>query len=251
MRTARLTLFLALVSTLVATSGVAAQGSNLAFVYSVRPHAGQEMAFEAALKEHMAFRATNGDAFTWSVFQAMMGDDMGAYYIRSASHSWADLDAYTGDSEFQQAAGSHFGATIAPMLAGMSSSVTVLDTANSHQPTNMEEMNVFMITQVHVDGSAQIGMDAALTAYHETATANDMYHGILRTVVGGARGDLTIVNYAEDFAGLEEPSPTLNELMLEEHGMDDFREVGQAWLAGVEDTRSTVIVLRRDLMAGG
>ena len=252
MRTARIPLFFALLAVFAAAPGVVAQGSTLAFVYSVRPHPGQEIAFEAALKQHMDFRQANGETFTWGVLQTVMGPDMGSYIIRSANHSWGDLDGYMGNNDFQQAAGSHFAATVAPTLAEVTSFVTALDTANSHQPPNMADMSVFMVTQVDVDTEAQIGMNEALAAYHATATEHDYYHGILRTVVGGGdRGDLAIIAYAENFAGLEERTPNINQLMMQEHGEDDFLEIAQAWLAGVENMRTNVLMSRPDLASGG
>ncbi len=239
----------ALLATVVAASEVAAQGSNLAFVYAVEVHSGQEMAFESAFKEHMSFREEQGEPFVWQVYQEMFGDNPGTYYIRSGDHSWADMDDY-GTPDFQQSVGNHFGATIAPLIADVRSQVTVTDTANSHRPPNLADMNVFMVTQVFVDAEAQIGMDEALTAFHETATTHDRYHGILRTLAGGEGADFTIVVYAEDFAGLEEESPSLTELMVQAHGQDGFREIAESYLSGVDEMRTSILMLRRDLSSG-
>ena len=58
------------------------------------PKADQAEAFEAALKAHMAKRVEMGDARSWQVYQAVTGDEMNNYVIRSCCHSWADKDSY-------------------------------------------------------------------------------------------------------------------------------------------------------------
>ena len=249
MRTLRTCLFLAVFSS-VGVAPAVTQTNDLAFMYQMKVEMGSEMAFESAWKEHLAFREANGEPFNWQVFQVVFGDQSGAYLIRSGSHSWADMDSYGSMPDFQQSAGNHFGATVGPLIAEVSSQISVLDTAMSHVPPNVADMNVFMITQVHADASAQMEMEEALAAYHQTATANDRYHGVIRTIAGGSGSSFTIVAYAENFAGLEEESPSMTQLMIEEHGEDDFQDIAQAWLSGVGAANTSVIMLRRDLSSG-
>ncbi len=238
---------------LAAAPGVAAQGANLAFAYRVKVHVGQEQAFEAALREHMAVRQAAGEPFQWLIYQAMFGDDGGEYYVRSADHSWADLDMYNGMGDFQEEVGDHFTRTMTPFIAESSSWVSVLDTAMSAMPPNMDEMNVFMVNRIWVDGEGAMAMEEALGAFHETAAANHMYHIVLRTLVCGQGSDLALVFPAENFAGLEEPSPGMDELMMQEHGQEGLRDIYESWLSGLEESSSSVLVLRRDLsgMGGG
>jgi hypothetical protein len=200
----------------------------------------------------MAVRQEAGEPFQWLVYQAMFGDDGGEYFIRSAGHSWADLDAYNAMGAFQEEVDDHFTETMTPFIAESSSWVSVLDTAMSAMPPNLDEMNVFMVNRIWVDGEGAMEMEEALRAYHETATANDMYHIVLRTLVGAQGSDFALVIPAENFAGLEEPSPGMDELLMREHGEEGLRDIFESWLSGLEEANSSILVLRRDLsMAGG
>jgi hypothetical protein len=239
---------------LAAAPGVAAQGSTLAFTFHVKVHEGQERAFEAAMKEHMAVRQEAGEPFQWSVYQSMFGDDGGDYYIRSAGHSWADLDTYGGMSDVQEEIENHFAETMTPFIAESASWVSSMDTTMSTLPPDMEAMNVFMVTRVSVDAEGAMAMEEALGSFHETAAAHDMYHIMLRNVVGGEGAEFSLVFPSEDFAGLEDPSPGMDELMMEAYGEARLQEIFQGWMSGIEDTRTSLLVLRRDLsmsMAGG
>lgn len=236
---------------LVAAPGVAAQGANLAFAYRVKVNLGQERAFESAMREHAAFRQEQGEPFSWQVYQVMFGDDAGQYLVRSANHSWADLDTYSGMGDFQQAVGDQFNSTILPFIAESSSWITALDTAMSVMPPNMDDMNVFMVTRVWVESEGAMEMEQAMRTVRETAMANDMHYVVLRTLVGAQGSDLALVVPAADFAGLEEPSPSMDEALMQALGEDGMMELYGSWLSGIEETSTSIIVLRRDLSVAG
>ena len=52
-------------------------------------------AFEMAIKEHIAWRKANGETWQWDVYQVAVGPNVGDYGIRSANHTYADIDART------------------------------------------------------------------------------------------------------------------------------------------------------------
>ena len=246
--TTSVVLALALLASVGPSSGLAAQGQTLAFMYEVTPHLGSASAFESAWKDHMEFRAAEGDSWTWSVFEVVYGDRMGNYLIRSPNHSWADMDAYNAMSDFQQAVGMHVTGTIVPHIANAVSRVSSQDTALSHIPPNVADMNVFGITTYRMKAENQLEMNDALQQYHEAGVAADLYHAIVRPIFGGGAGpSFTVVTYGENFAGLEAPSPSLLELMVQRHGADDAEDIARAFLSGVESIETSVIVLRRDL----
>jgi hypothetical protein len=251
MRSLRNSFLAACLGILVVAPGVVAQDTNLAFAYRVRVNVGQERAFEAAMREHVAFRQEQGEPFSWEVYQVAFGDDAGQYLIRTANHSWADLDTYNGMGDFQRAVGDQFNSTILPFIAESSSWVTALDTAMSVMPPNMDDMNVFMVNRVWVDSEGAMEMEQAMRTIRETAMANDMHYVVLRTLVGAQGSDLALVVPSQDFAGLEEPSPGMDELLMQALGEDGMMELFGSWLSGIEETSTSIIVLRRDLSVAG
>lgn len=242
---------LALAAGLTGAPGVAAQGSTLAFSFYVTPEAGSELAFEAAWRAHMEFREANGDPWTWEVFVEAIGNNAGRYVIRSANHSWADLDAMNAD-EGAQALQSHFLTTVAPLAAETSSAVFALQESMSHLPPADSPMNVVAVTAFRIDAENQLAMQEALGEYHSVATEGNVYHAVLAPIFGGGDGpSLLLAGFAENFAGLEEPSPSMEELMLARHGEEEMQEIVQAFLAGIESAHSYVLVRRPDLSSGG
>ena len=102
-----------------------APAQTIAMTYTLTPKAGSGAGFETALKRHMEWRVDNGDPWVWEIYQVATGDDLGAYVARSPGHTWADIDAYEA-SDFQPAAEAHFGATVGPLMASESSTISVL-----------------------------------------------------------------------------------------------------------------------------
>ena len=251
MRPLRIAAPLALLFALVAPAAGTAQGSTLAFSFYVTAEPGSELAFEAAWKAHMEFREANGDPWTWDVLQEAIGDNAGRYVIRSANHSWADLDAVNAD-ESAQVLQSHFLTTVAPLARETSSAVFGLQESLSNLPPADPPMNVVAVTVFRIDAENQMAMQEALQEYHTAATEAGMYHAVLVPMIGGGDGpSILLAGFAENFAGLEEPSPSILETMTAQHGEERTQEIAQAFLAGIESARSYVLVRRPDLSSGG
>lgn len=251
MRLFRIAPLFALLFILVAPAQGTAQGSTLAFSFYVTPEAGSELAFEAAWRAHMEFREANGDPWTWEVFQEAIGDNVGRYVIRSANHSWADLDAVQAH-ESAQALQSHFLTTVAPLARETRSAVFGLQESISHLPPEDPPMNVVAVSVFRIDAENQMAMQEALQEYHAAATEADVYHAVLAPVVGGGDGpSILLASFAESFAGLEEPSPNILETMNAQHGEERTQEIAQAFLAGIEGAHSYILVRRPDLSSGG
>ena len=238
-----LVLFLGLVSVIEAS----AQGRTLTMVVQMTPQSGSELAFEAALRDHMEFRQIQGDTWEWNVYQTVIGDRAGSYALRSNNHAWADFDSYM-EADASQAMASHFLTTVAPLAKESHSSIETSQEGLQNLPENMADMRVFAVVRAHLDASAQPQVQESLQAYHEALVEAGIHYTILFPMVGGDDGPtMTIVTLAENFAGLEEPSPSMEEILMETHGEDGVQEVVQGFLDAVESYRSSIVVLRPDL----
>jgi len=85
-------LLLLAVTTLAAHS----QKTSLTTVNTVKPKAGQKMAFEAAYKTHVAkFHKTSEKL---NVYEILSGDYIGYYHLANAASTFADLDKERPDA---------------------------------------------------------------------------------------------------------------------------------------------------------
>jgi hypothetical protein len=85
-------LLLLAVTTLAAHS----QKTSLTTVNTVKPKAGQKMAFEAAYKTHVA--KFHKDSEKLNVYEILSGDYIGYYHLANAASSFADLDKERPDA---------------------------------------------------------------------------------------------------------------------------------------------------------
>lgn len=87
---------LAALLVLTASASVLAQdpAGNLTESWVMTVKQGQQAAFEAAMKVHVAVRADSGDPRFWNVYVPATGDEMNRYEIRTCCFGWADQDAY-------------------------------------------------------------------------------------------------------------------------------------------------------------
>ena len=174
MHSLRLTsLAFVLVAIAVPTDAVEAQGATLAFAYDVTVKLGSAPAFEAAWKEHLAFREANGETWSWNVYVEAFGDTPGNYVIRSNSHTWAELDTYMA-SDFSALVDAHVGATILPLIESFVSRVESADAELSHLPDDLSEINIFAVTTIQLEASQSLAFEASLTAFHEAVVATPL-----------------------------------------------------------------------------
>ena len=54
---------------------------------------GHDLQWEAAFREHVDWRRSRGDTWTWHTYVLASGDRLGQYLTLSADHAWADFDA--------------------------------------------------------------------------------------------------------------------------------------------------------------
>ena len=230
---------------------VEGQGRTLAFTYQIAVDADAQPAFEAAWKEHLAFREANGETWTWSVLQQTFGDNPGNYAIRSGSHEWADLDSYfTG--EFNAVVQAHLGATVRPLVQSFTANISMSNTALSHPAENLADMNVFPVQVFHLDGEGQQDFMEGLAEFKEAMVAGGHpgRWAVAQPFAGGPAPSVTIILHAANFAALENDEAAQNQMLVDHLGEERVQELFAGIQGAVESIESSIWTLRRDLSSG-
>lgn len=235
----------ALVATL-ATQPVEAQ--NLASVYQVTANPGEGAGFEAAMREHMEWRAEHDDPWVWNVYQVVVGDELGDYLVRSGNHAWADMDAYNAWSQ-ESGAGPHFGVTVAPLVETVTNRVTATDTIRQRLPENLAEMTYFSVTTYHLNVGGGSDFNEAWDRFHAAVVEHDapFYYSKISNAFGGSGQEVVVVGFSEDWAGMAPPSQNAYQLLVEAYGEDDADEIVAQFQSSFHGTESALLLLRRDL----
>lgn len=221
-----------------------AQSHNLAQLWEVVPQKGQGPAFEAALKQHVAWRNAHGETWNWNIYQVVVGSNFGNFYVRSGDHTWADFDSYS-----LPGADEHFQETVSPLLESISNVIMASDTVNVYMRTD-GDFNLLQIARYDVIPAKQQEVNAAIGKFSEAIRKqkNKMYHAFSSPAVGGnGEWEITGVFPAENWASFEEPDPSFIELMMSEYGEEEAMEILNSFMSGVKKVASSVLVYRKDL----
>lgn len=68
--------------------------NNVCRIYFERPKPGDVAGFEQSRKQHFQFHKSQGDTWTWNVYEITTGENMGMYVVSTCGHGWKDLDAW-------------------------------------------------------------------------------------------------------------------------------------------------------------
>ncbi len=224
-----------------------AQAQTIALTYTITPKAGSGAGFETAFKQHMEWRAENGDPWVWEIYQVATGDNLGAYIARSSGHTWADIDAYEA-SDFQPGAEAHFGATVEPLMASVSSTIGVMDPNISRLPADLSTANLFQVTTYNIKPGQEFAFNAAVAKFHDVISKNDYpFYYVLSTPATGPGPRATLVAIVDNWAGFADPDERFIKFMTEQLGEDGVQELFAEFGNTITSYRSEIVRLRRDL----
>lgn len=228
----------------VALAGAPLQAQQtIARSYSIIPMDGMSAQFEAALKQHIEWRVANGDPWNWGVSVVEVGAGLGEYSLRSAGHTWADLDAY--DADFGPRGLQHWMATVAPVVESVSSTITTTDEALSNRAPQSRTTAFVTITRFHIRPDRQAQFEEAIAVGTQALKDHDWPGYWLWTtpMAGPHRGPYKdVVALHTSWADMQEPDRPMMAVLAEAMGQDDFEE----WLADIgESTRGQETMIRR------
>lgn len=210
------------------------------------PKAGQTKEFEAAVKEHAAWRKKSGEPFTWLTYQPIVGTDLTYYVIRSDDHQWKDFDAEDAwaskakaDDAFEQQMGPH--------VARIEHFFEETDGAHSHW-LQSKDYKYTGVTSMRLKAGARGDMTTAMDKIQKAITDEKWpYPYRLAWLIGGD-DRLRLIVPMKSYADMADPNPSVRKVLAKSLGSEDSAGATLKQFNGsFEDAQYTVFVLRPDL----
>ncbi|HET6805618.1 MAG TPA: hypothetical protein VFH59_09290 [Frateuria sp.] len=228
-----------------AAPATAASAGNIASVWIIWPKDGQARPFETALKTHAAWRKQNGEGFAWSIYQPVVGEDLGFYVIRSEQHTWQQIDADEtwerehGAAEFDREAGRY--------VKRVEHYFNKADAEHSHW-IQSRDYKYFGVYDFQTKPEGREGVEDAIAKVHAAVEAARWpYPYEIDTPIGG-RGGLLIVEPMKSYADMAEPNPSLMSVLARSLGSkESAKETMDKFDRGIEKSTYTIYLYRPDL----
>jgi len=115
---------------LVCLVGVASaqEAGQLTQTYLFQPKSGMSGQFEQSVKSHLSWLKENGEPWSWSAYQSVMGDHIGVYAFVTHGHSWEEFDAA---AEHRRAAAQHWREHVSPFIETRQAAILSVEPALS------------------------------------------------------------------------------------------------------------------------
>jgi len=230
-----------------ALSARPARAQEVARVYVMTPAPGQGAAFERALTAHAQWRKQAGDPWNWTVYQVVDGAELGSFIVRSAGHTWADLDAY--DAGFGPTGGARFEADVGPLLARMTSSITTEDTSLARWPADFSKIQLVQVTRFHVKAERGQAFHATIQKAHQALVKANWpgYYAFASTVSGENGQDVIMATFHTSWADFAEPDPDFMQVLTAAYGKDQAAALMQSLDDSLWGWDSMVLRARPDM----
>lgn len=228
-----------------ATPASAASTGHIASVFIIWPKDGQAGPFETALKTHAAWRKQNGEGFVWSIYQPVVGKELGFYVIRSEEHTWQQIDADEtwerehGAPEFDRNAGRY--------VKRVEHYFGKADMDHSHW-IQSKDYKYFGVYEFQVKPDKRDEVEDAIAKVHTAVEAAKWpYPYEIDTSIGG-RGSLMIVEPMKTYADMAEPDPSLISVLARSLGSEqNAKDTMKRFDSGIEKSMYTIYLYRPDL----
>lgn len=228
-----------------AAKGPAAAG-NLADRWVLWPKPGHEKEFEAAAKEYVAWRKKNGDPFSWSAYQPVVGSDLNFYVFRSDDHQWKDLDAEDA-WEMKSGANDAYDKQVGIHVDKVAHYFEEFDAAHSHMVGDPKDYKYFSVITRNLQSGSRGEAMAAIDKIHKALTDQKWpYPYRLGWSVGG-KDSLRIVLPMKNYADMADPNPSLYQVLEKALGKDDAAATLKQFGTAFEFSDHTVVTMRPDL----
>jgi len=223
-----------------------ATAGNIADRWVLWPKPGETKAFEAAVKEHAAWRKKAGEPFTWVTYQPIVGSDLTYYVIRSDEHQWKDFDAEEAwntkarvDDAYEQQVGSH--------VARVEHYFEETDADHSNY-ANSKEYKYFGVTSRRLKAGSRGDLMESLGKIHKALQdAKWPYRYRLAWLVGGDN-TFRIVIPMKSYAEMADPDPSVRSVLTKALGSEDAAGATLKQFSGSFDSEDyTVYAVRPDL----
>jgi len=230
---------------------VATQGQTISQMWEFTPKAGSGTAFAEALKAHIEYRKSQGDPWTWEVYEEEVGPNPGKFYVGSWDHSWSDLDAYDAWGAGGEA-GAHFQATAAPLLEDMTTYITQDGPINRYPDDPNWSPTLVNVTVFHLLPGKQMAFQDAIMKVDEAIKNSSMpfYYSSSLLAAGDSGPAFSVAGFGENWADFADPDPSMEQVMTDMYGEDEAMEIFTAFSEAVHHWDSFIVRARPDLSGG-
>ncbi|MCK7592506.1 hypothetical protein [Pseudomarimonas salicorniae] len=230
----------------MAKSGMESPPPTLVEMWMVWPKAGEHEAFEAKLKEFVAWRKANGDPLTWTVWTPAMGTDLDSYAIRSQEIHWKDLDA-ARDWGRKTKAGEKYREMLAPHVHKVSRYFDEFDPELSHWKYEGEPRYVG-VSVVDVLPGKWAGVKSSLETFRKAAEEHGWSESWAVMYNIGGKGGIAFAWPFADYADMAEPEVKASALLEKALGSKEKAgEVMKAYGSSTKTRDYTIWAYRPDL----
>ncbi len=233
----------AAIATLLAVIAMPATAAEdtptIARMWKVVPKDGMWVQMEEAMRAHIRFRVDNGDPWSWNVYRVVGGEIDGARYVRSANHTWADVQAYA-DSEFVAKALDHWNATVHPFVDSYVTSIANYHPDISQWPEGAL-FKYYRVFTYHLEPGTLVEFKAAVKAITDVLIEAEWDNTWAFTE--HLTGDLPAVSLVipeDGWAGFVGPDKSAREVVAAVKGEDAAKAMWDAFMEHVESVESIV-----------
>jgi hypothetical protein len=230
----------------MAADAAAAAPGHVTDTWIFWPKDGQGLKFEAAVKEHAAWRKGAGEGFTWSVYEPVVGQDLSYYVIRTTGHQWQDFDA-NEDWAAKSKAVDVFEKKLGPYVARMEHYFGEIDLDNSHY-ADSSDYKYYYVSEMHVELGARAELMTALSTIHKALVDEKWPYSYLIEWTTGGKESMNLVVPMKGYADLADPKPSVREVLTKTLGSQGAAAaVVRQFNRSFDSALSTVYVYRPDL----
>lgn len=244
-------LFSALLCFLPLTVMAEDESPPLAEMWLITTKTGQDGAFRAALKEHMAVREQHGDPWNWQTYTVSVGKNIGQVAIRYCCINWADVDSYNQWSEDNPDVPNNWAQTVDQHVAKYEHYFEQVDWDNSHWAEGSGPFRYFGVTEWTIKGGHNADFVAAREKMSQIAInqgwASADRNWIWTTSIGGKASQSIIVPY-KNYADMAPGEQSFFEFLVDHLGSEEAAgELMNTFSSATQSTEYTVWELQPDL----
>lgn len=220
--------------------------ADKSMLYRVQVKNGHTVDFEAALRDHAAWRKANGETWGWGVWQMTVGPELGAYVIFSGGHTWQEFHAYTGSALSGQARGNWL-RVVGPHVESISSVVSKVEVMR--WPEGMENPPLILAENLLVPSAKFEALIAAVKKVDQAIKKADapFYYLVTRALIGLDNVTLSMYTPVKDWTELEEQPGVMKRIMTEAYGEEETAKIWADYYAGVKGSETSMWAFRPDL----
>ena len=221
--------------------------AEIAWIYVMTPKMGMGAEFQTALRQHVQWRAENGDPWTWGVYEIVNGDNVGTFIARSGDHEWADFDTY--DAGFGPRGATNFWATVGPLIEGNTSQITMTDTANARWPENADEYVMFQLITLHLKPAHVEEFTQLIGKFHEAILKTNWpaHYAWTYPLSGGMGPTATLVLPFRNWADFEEPETSFPAMLAQAYGDEEATALLTAYSNCYTHSETSILRFRPEL----